>query len=462
MALPSGAVHAAGAPGTGLRPVVVHRSLLGTHQWFQQTYLGLPVLDGFVARHVDDTGRLLLVSDGRKRLDRAVGTRPSVSAAAAIRAAQVLAPTAARDVRLAVFAEGPARLVWSVVLMPTTGSVRVLVDARTGSVLRADRLARDATGTGRVFHPNPVATLCDQSLTDRSDKDYGALQPAYRSVTLKDLDTSGYLRGRYATIALDSGAAFSTKRSFQYNRRDDRFEQVMAYHDVTVAQRYIQSLGFDDINNEPQDLKPNAFGGDTSFYDPAEDSITLGTGGVDDAEDADVTWHEYGHAIHYAQVPGYGFGHDAGAIGEGFGDYWAATMTQSISGIRDIPCVADWDSVSYTNTRPHCLRRTDTDTTVRDQTGEIHHDGQLWSRALWDINRALGRTRADRIILEAQFAFCPVVLFSTAAQTTVNVAQRLYGQDAAAVVAEAFRDRGIVLLPEPPHIGCGVIPSLPV
>ena len=45
-----------------------------------------------------------------------------------------------------------------------------------------------STGTGRVFFPNPVASLGDQSLTDQKDADYAALQPAYRVVTLTNLD----------------------------------------------------------------------------------------------------------------------------------------------------------------------------------------------------------------------------------------------------------------------------------
>jgi hypothetical protein len=261
---------------------------------------------------------------------------------------------------------------------------------------------------------------------------------------------------------LGKDLATSKTRRFEFNRADDRFEQVVAYHSVTLAERYIQSLGFDDINNEPQDLKPNSFNGDNSFYDPSMDTITFGTGGVDDAEDAEVIWHEYGHAMQDDQVPGFGLGHDGGSIGEGFGDYWAATMSQTVGGNRDAPCVADWDSTSYTTSAPHCLRRTDTNTTFSDQTGEAHHDGQIWSRALWDINRALGRTTANRIILEAQFAFCPVVLFGTAAQTTVNTAQRLYGDAAANAVRAAFASRGIRFLPEPPHVGCGALPPLPI
>ena len=35
----------------------------------------------------------------------------------------------------------------------------------------------------------------------------------------------------------------------------------------------------------------------------------------------------------------------------------------------------------------------------------MHHDGQLWSRSLWDIRTALGNVTADTIILQAQFDF---------------------------------------------------------
>ena len=42
-----------------------------------------------------------------------------------------------------------------------------------------------------------------------------------------------------------------------------------------------------------------------------------------------------------------------------------------------------------------------------DVENEVHADGEMWSRALFDINKALGRTVADRIIVEAQFGFAP-------------------------------------------------------
>src|SRR5215216_7339949 len=98
-----------------------------------------------------------------------------------------------------------------------------------------------STGTGQVFFPNPVASLQDQSLTDQNDADYAALQPAYRIVTLTNLDGSGYLRGDWANVISETGnPAYSATNTFVYGRPDDRFEQVMAYYWVTEGQKYIQ------------------------------------------------------------------------------------------------------------------------------------------------------------------------------------------------------------------------------
>jgi Zn-dependent metalloprotease len=428
-----------------LRLIAVRHSLLGVHQWYEQVFQGRPVIGSFYGRHQDSSGRVVLVQDGRVAIQGDVADQASVSRADAERAARTRTDGVVDRTFLAVLPGSPARLVWAVHVRGAKGTVRVLVDATSGAVLRAESLTRQVDGTGTVFHPNPVAALQDQSLTDQNDADYPAIQPAYVSVTLTDLDGSGFLRGSYARITQAfNGLANEPTLAFHYDRTSDKFEQVQAYHAVTEAQLYIQSLGFTAVNNESQDLLINTISVDNSFYDPAADTITLGRGGVDDGEDEDIVWHELGHAIHDDQVPGFGIGHDAGSIGEGFGDYWAVTMSQPINDGYQVPCVGDWDAVSYTPGPVHCLRRTDTNKTVDDQTGEIHDDGEIWSRALWDINRLLGRDRANTVILEAQFSYSPSTSWEAAARTTVATARALYGRRAAGAVFIAFRGRGIL------------------
>ena len=307
------------------------------------------------------------------------------------------------------------------------------------------------TAAATVFLPNPVADLQDQSLTDQKDADYPALAPAYHSVTLTNLDGSGYLRGDWAFIVSETGSpAYSPSGQFNYNRHQDQFEQVMAYYWITEAQNYIQRLGFGTglfpgVNNEPQRVRINQWGADNSFFTDQKDELRFGKGGVDDAEDAEVILHEYGHAIQDSQQtpPGFGFSQEAGAIGEGFADYWAATVSTLVAPTPDPACVADWDSVSYTRSTPHCLRRVDTNAHYPEDLGEVHDAGMIWSRALWDIRNAIGSTQADTVILNAHFGM-PNPTMPQLAAKTVAVAKSIYGNGVATKVKAAFTARGIL------------------
>jgi hypothetical protein len=312
-----------------------------------------------------------------------------------------------------------------------------------------------STGVGSVFVSNPVQSLGDESLTDQKDSDAAVPAAAYHDVTLTNLDGSGFLRGDYANVVSETGnPAYSATNTFRYTRHQDEFEQVMAYYWVTQAQRYIHSLGFGEtrraIDNRPQSVRINQLGADNSFAtDHPKNELRFGKGGVDDAEDAEVILHEYGHAIHFAQNFSFA-SEEAGAISEGFGDYWAVTVSDVVArslGVPErepLPCVADWDSTSYTSTVPHCLRRVDLNLHYPvDLNGEVHHDGQIWSRALWDIRQSLGNVRADTIILQGSFDF-PGTTMTALASRTVAAAQQLYGSAAASSVRQAFVDRGIL------------------
>ena len=311
-----------------------------------------------------------------------------------------------------------------------------------------------SSAAGTVFLPNPVQDLGIESLTDQKDADYAALAPAYHRVTLTDLDASGTLTGAWARVKSSTGkAAVAVNGAFPaYHRDVDQFEQVMGYYWVTTAQQYLQHLGFGTtlrpVNQRQIEVRIDQFGGDNSFFRDDKANITLGKGGVDDAEDAEVIVHEYGHSVQDGQVPGFGTNLESGAIGEAFGDYLAVVVTSWDAGTpTQTPeaCVADWDSVSYTRTIPHCLRRLDgTKVYPADLEGEVHDDGEIWSRALWDIRNALGDTKATTLIVDAQFDFAVDTSFHEAAVATVGAAQRLYGNSAARAVTRAFHDRGIL------------------
>jgi hypothetical protein len=309
------------------------------------------------------------------------------------------------------------------------------------------------TASALVFFPNPVVTSGNLALTDEKDADYPALNDERVRVLLTNLDGSGNLCGAWACVVNSTkSGAFETDGTYDYTRHDDRFEQVMAYYWVTQSQLYLQSLGFRPggpfraINANSQAVRIDQWGVDNSFAsDAPKDQMVFGKGGVDDAEDAEVILHEYGHQIHFSQSATFFSSNEAGAISEGFGDYWAATVSAVIAGPQPDPeCIAEWDSISYTAGPVHCLRRLDANLTYPDDlNGRVHHDGTIWSQALWEIRGSLGNVKADTAILLAQFDWTGTTMVELA-NRTVAAAQSLYGNGAALKVRQAFEDRGIL------------------
>jgi hypothetical protein len=316
-----------------------------------------------------------------------------------------------------------------------------------------------STGTGLVFKVNPVQSSGNQALTDMKDSDAAVPLGEYDSVPLKNLDGSGFLQGRWVSVKSSTGAAaYSPINTFSYLRHADQFEQVMAYFWVDRAQGYLQSLGFGSTlppaNMQQQTVRIDQYGADNSFFNDARHfDIRFGKGGVDDAEDAEVIVHEYGHAVHNAQVPGFGSTLDSGSIGESFGDYLAVTVGLDAADEFHWPvnaepaCPMDWDATSYTKA-PHCIRRFDTNLTVATREGEVHADGQIWSQALWEIRLdyvGLGlTTRAwDTTLIDSQFRYAPDTSFSAAARETYATALKRDGDAAASKVKARFAARGI-------------------
>jgi Zn-dependent metalloprotease len=438
----------------------VRHSLLGVHTWYQQMLNGYPVVGGLYAVHTDTRGPAkgaVSVWDGRVKAGPLASSKAAVSMTSALHAAAAYTngkPLTFVKPTLWVLPGAQSHLVWKVTTLAKGGAHLSYVDAVTGSVRSSFLESQDArsskkyvNGKAQVFDPNPVVKLQDENLTDQNDSNDAVPKKGYSMRVLGHLDTSHTLVGEWAKI-VNSDIAHSKKNRYVYKRADDRFEQVMDYYALDTEESYYQSLGFDDVNAEPQKIQADAMADDNSWYIPSQDLIQTGTGGVDDAEDPEVVWHEDGHATQDDQVPGFGQSEQAGAIGEGFGDYMAVTMGQIFGKDTELTpttCVMDWDSTSYTPPPKHCLRTTDTDKMYPgDLDGEVHDDGEIWSHALWNMNVALGRDQATTIIIEAQFNYSPSTTMPQAAQATVDAAKKLYGKKVAAKTKQAFQDRGIL------------------
>jgi Zn-dependent metalloprotease len=388
----------------------------GHHVVLQQRYRGVEVYGAQVAVHFDRDGQVIAINNTAVP-DINLDTRPRIMA----REAREMVP-GSNEQRLVIFdATDGAHLAWRLVQPTARETWEVFVDAQSGELIERRDLNRYVTGSGRVFNVNAVVATRNNTLRDNSDSASAVPASAYSTVSLLNLSGNGYLDGTYASSSATKKRVSNASNVFSFDRSSDGFSETMVYYYLDYAQRYIQSLGFTNVNNRRQVYSANGTRQDNSWYTSNNKELTFGTGGVDDAEDAEVVLHEYGHSIQDNQKPGFGTSAQSGAMGEGFGDYWGASVGAQLSGGFQDACIADWDAVSYDSRNPPCLRRVDTTKHYPESVAnEVHADGEIWSGALWQIRGALGATKADKVILQHHFLITVSASFNEAANALVT------------------------------------------
>ena len=315
--------------------------------------------------------------------------------------------------------------------------------------------ASGINGSGLVFDPNPRTTLNTDTLIDTSAA--AAFDAAYFNRPLLDLTvTSGVykLTGPYVNIknieAPATAPSTTTNGIWSAKRGNNAFDDANVYFQLDQNQRYIQSMGFTgarSIINRPLDVDTDGVNGDDNshYSSGATDYLAFGHGCVNDSEDSDVILHEYGHAIHRNINSGWSGG-DTGAMGEGFGDYWAGSYKYSTpNGKAFHPEWAfTWDGHSacwggrllnrtnawYNSSKTYGAHASVTENGVTFQSDE------LWSAPLFESMKALiaaGKPRAniDKIILEAHFGLGSNIKMPAMATAIVNAAKTLFPADLA-------------------------------
>jgi hypothetical protein len=437
-------------PGGGL----IHR--------FRQRAGGLPVFGAEAVVADPPEAPPVLVTDttapglNAPSSDGAISRGRAIAAASAATDSEALrAPARAR---LGVD-PGTGSLAWEVSLPSAQplGDFLVMIDARSGTKLSARDLLWRTTATAALFDPNPVVTQGSYAgLLDAKDRDSTLLTSLRLGVSLPRITSArGCLVGTYADARLGKRAKSVCRSSLDFTdvtRSDDSFEALMAYFHIDRTRAYVDSLGLSrSLRAKPQKVRVNAIPADNSFYSSLTQSMTLGSGGVDDGEDADVIVHEYGHSLQDQATKGFGRSFGAGSMGEGFGDYLTAAMSSLVTGgdPRFDACVFEWDSVSYSDTG--CGRRTDRFLTRRRAERrclrEIHCMGEAWSGLLYELRGALGldsqgRSVMDRVVLESHFMLGKRSGFADGVRALLAADQLLYaGAHVPALEAELIERR---------------------
>ncbi|HKQ04136.1 MAG TPA: M36 family metallopeptidase [Blastocatellia bacterium] len=321
----------------------------------------------------------------------------------------------------------------------------ICLDANTGALLLRNNLYADAA-QGTVATRDPISTPRTlQSFVGDTVINTAAGWMGTSTVTTGNnvesyLDTdANNTPDPNNTAGLSNGHASSATQDFTFpftlgvDPRTQRPASVTnLFYFCNVMHDFVYRLGFtesagnfqtnnfgrggtgnDSVRAEAQDGSGT---NNANFATPPEGSrprmqqflFTQGTTSLSDdrdsSEDGDVVLHEYGHGVSNRLVGGPANtsclgGTQAGAMGEGWSDYWAITFYN------------DGRVGEYvTNNTTNGIRRaayTVPANPVHDSYAdlgvggfEVHRDGEVWAAALWDLRVTLGAAIADRIVLE--------------------------------------------------------------
>jgi zinc metalloprotease ZmpB len=313
----------------------------------------------------------------------------------------------------------------------------VLAFEPNASVSRTD-------GTGLVFDPSPLYSVgvnYGAPYIDANDATNSSLDAARSAVPIRDISVNSsnqfVLNGPFVSITgLNSGGsdvyvppAEESPSGFQYTRAQSGFEAVNAYYHIDKSQRYVQSLGIQGRQASPLSVNPQGLTRDDSFFFPSSNSLSFGTGGVDDAEDPTVVWHEYAHALLEAVSPGILSTVEGSAFHEGWADYWAASYLRSqvdsgASKRLDWRKLFAWDSgdgsiwtgrtVDHQGVYPQGICSTS------GSSCNVHDDGLMWATTMMEVYDQLGRTTTDQLSLLSHAYLVAPVKFSDAAEAVIQ------------------------------------------
>jgi len=439
-----------------LRRVRQIESLGAHHVIFQQRLHGLPIQRAYATVHMSSDGSVYLVKNRvvpRDFLKPAAEFRINMATARrrALHSIHSRIATVVKSEQLWFPVKSILRPAYRVRIRQRKprGDWIIFVDGETGRILRKFDNLSEAVFV-RIFDPNPVVALGSARRLVANGEFQIPPDDAYVRVRLRALSRGGLLDGRRVSTSLTRRRVDLGGKDLRLASHNRGFEEIMTYFHVDRAIGYLESLGYRGrraIFRQPLAINASGTDDDNSWYSPHDRSITFGRGGVNDAEDAEIILHEFGHAIQDAICPGFGQSSEAGAMGEGFGDYFAASFFADKKPPRYRTSIGSWDGVEDTVNNPPCVRRVDLKLTYESfnhgETADVHDNGQIWSATLWDVRSALGRDIADRVILESHFQLDGFTTFARGARAIIDADRNLYRGRNAEALRRVFHRRGI-------------------
>ena len=302
-----------------------------------------------------------------------------------------------------------------------------------------DKLAYiDTTIQAKVFNPDPITPINKTYggiFIDANDANTAVLNPLRKNVSIRASFNNGVfiLENPYVQIVENDAPVnpviTKSTTNFFFSRSDAGFEQVNAFYHLTSLQDYLQWLGYSLVQYPIQVDAQGWNGGDNSSFDASTQphpSLSFGEGGVDDAEDADVIVHEYGHAISYSASPNTNVGNERRSLDEAFGDYLAVSYKKdeytfgsnwvfNWDGHNTF-----WDGRTVNNPNSICYNNI-------TSFGNIYAYTTVFNAAMFEIWSQLGKTYTDKLMIEAVHGYFQNMTYRDAAFMVLDADSMLTG-----------------------------------
>jgi hypothetical protein len=411
-------------PGMALHLLYNKQSRLGRHLLFAQTYKGVRVLGATIKVNMDANGNVLSVLKTLQPIQSDVDVQNTSA-----------------DARWLLVNNQPT-LVYSYL----QGEKYIVKDAEGNSISERDAklylMGDDTTAAGKVFMPDPltpISVISGQNGTYKhfNDSDYALLNDQRVEVLFPVTFDNGVfsLKNEYVEVldflAPSIAPPTPATPSFEYLRGDDGFKDVMVLYHITNLQQQLQTLGINQVN-VPIKCDAHATTQDNSSFLPTDTTLRFGTGGVPDAEDADVIVHEFTHALSFFIAPSETMSSERRAIEEAVCDIQAAIYSHRYATFNWRK-LYNWDAPNpvASGTSPFWNGRNGASTkTYAQYTGNPYADCEIWSSTILDIAEAVGHD-STLVLLFASLA-------SYTDQTTMPQAAQLFMQADSVLMNNAY------------------------
>ncbi|MCB9252674.1 MAG: hypothetical protein H6605_09425 [Flavobacteriales bacterium] len=413
-------------------------SKIGFHYKFKHSFKGYPVYDSYILVHLDKTLKPYLVQTNLKEITKEVTETDFKGQNTWFKTDGDL--VAARQV-----------LEFNV----EKGQNFAMVYDRYGRILSSNdpRLyffKKDSMVSAMVYLPNPIVTdnaKYGGSYVDNVNKTNSILDNARRKVRFPATYDSGKFILQHDKFRIKDlnppieEPVQPTDTFFNYKRDESGFEDVNAYYHIYAYYEYLKGKGFVDLIDSIEIDSHGENGDDNSFFDPSKYPFTLefGTGGVDDAEDAQVVIHELGHSLSHLAATGTANGGERLIMEEGQADYLCLSYSRSLSSNHPYR-VFSWDA----HNEFWDGFNGNTTLTYPERSGIKDIDREIWSTALICMLEKIGREKSDEIVLNYYYHQVGNSNMPAMARVILKMDSMLHGGKHVAAIWQCFNDRQIL------------------